>query len=53
MGTRVILQPGIYYIAVNGHYSDIESVYSLYTYWRPVSEQADFAYDVTFEDALN
>ena len=52
-GARTTLKPGIYYIAVNGHYSDMESTYALYTYWRPVSEQADFTYDVSFEDALN
>jgi hypothetical protein len=52
-GARVTLTPGIYYLAVNGHYSDKDSVYSLYTYWRPVSAYNGFAYEVTFEDALD
>ena len=52
-GSRVALEPGIYYLAINGHYSDLDSVYALYTYWRPVSEQTGFAYEVTFEDALS
>lgn len=51
-GTRVTLSPGIYYLAVNGHYSDLETGYALYTYWRPISERESFAYDVTFEDAV-
>ena len=51
-GARVTLAPGIYYLALNGHYSEQETAYSLYTYWRPISERQVFAYDVTFEDAL-
>lgn len=51
-GARVILKPGIYYMAINGHYSDLETAYDLYVHWRPVSERAAFAYEVTFEDAL-
>jgi hypothetical protein len=49
---RVTLAPGIYYIAVNGHYSDRESAYGLYTYWRPLSQREAFAYEVSFEDAV-
>ena len=52
-GSRVTLAPGIYYIAINGHYSDLESNYGIYTYWRALSEREAFAYDVTFEDAVN
>jgi hypothetical protein len=49
---RVTLAPGIYYIAVNDHYSDRESAYGLYTYWRPLSQREAFAYEVSFEDAV-
>jgi hypothetical protein len=49
---RVTLAPGIYYVAVNGHYSDRESAYGLYTYWRPLSQREAFAYEVSFEDAV-
>lgn len=49
---RVTLAPGIYYIAVNGHYSDRESAYGLYTYWRPLTQREAFAYEVSFEDAV-
>jgi hypothetical protein len=48
----VTLSPGIYYLAINGHYSDVETAYGLYTYWRPVSQRETFAYEVTFEDAV-
>lgn len=51
-GARVTLTPGIYYLAINGHYSDLASAYSLYTYWRPISERNGFGYAITFEDAL-
>ena len=51
-GARVTLTPGIYYVAVNGYYSDVETVYALYSYWRPLSEREAFAYEVTFEDAV-
>lgn len=51
-GARIILNPGIYYVAVNGHYSDLETDYALFTYWRPVSDLAEFDYEVTFEDAI-
>ncbi len=51
-GARVTLSPGIYYLALNGHYSDLASEYCLYTYWRPLLERESFAYDVIFEDAL-
>ena len=51
-GARATLSPGIYYLSLNGHYSDLASEYSLYTYWRPLLERESFAYDVTFEDAM-
>ena len=51
-GARATLAPGIYYIAINGHYSDLETAYGLYTYWKPLSQQEAFAYEVTFEDAV-
>ena len=49
---RATLAPGTYYIAVNGHYSDTETNYFLYTYWRPISERNGFGYDVVFEDMI-
>ena len=49
---RATLAPGTYYIAVNGHYSDMETDYFLYTYWRPISERNGFGYDVSFEDMI-
>ena len=49
---RATLSPGVYYVAVNGHYSDLDSDYFLYSYLRPVSERNSFAYDVTFEDMM-
>ena len=49
---RATLAPGTYYIAVNGHYSDTETSYFLYTYWRPISERNGFGYDVSFEDMI-
>jgi hypothetical protein len=52
-GACATLSPGIYFIAINGHYSDQATAYGLYTYWRPVSERASFAYEVTFEDAMD
>ncbi len=51
-GARATLAPGIYYMAINGHYSDQASSYGLYTYWRPLAERNSFAYEVTFEDAM-
>ena len=51
-GARMTLNPGIYYVAINGHYSDMETAYGLYTYWRPQSERDAFAYEVSFEDAV-
>ena len=50
---RATLAPGTYYIAVNGHYSDMETDYFLYSYWRPVSERNGFGYDVFFEDMIS
>ena len=47
---RATLAPGIYYVAVNGHYSELEVPYFLYSYWRPISERNGFSHDVTFED---
>ena len=52
-GARATLAPGIYYMAINGHYSDQATSYGLYTYWRPLAERNSFAYEVTFEDALS
>ncbi len=49
---RATLAPGTYYIAVNGHYSDMGTDYFLYTYWRPISERNGFGYDVVFEDMI-
>lgn len=49
---RATLAPGIYYIAVNGHYSDLDSPYFLYSYWRPLSEYTGFGYEITFEDMI-
>ncbi len=49
---RATLAPGTYYVAVNGHYSDMETDYFLYTYWRPISERNSFGYDVSFEDMI-
>ncbi|MBQ3507995.1 MAG: trypsin-like peptidase domain-containing protein [Clostridia bacterium] len=51
-GAQATLAPGTYYVAVNGHYSDLESAYFLYTYWRPISERNGFGYDVSFEDMI-
>ena len=51
-GAHATLEPGTYYIAINGHYSDQISSYALYTYWRPVSERESFAYPITFEDMV-
>ncbi len=50
---RATLAPGVYYIAVNGHYSDMESAYFLYSYWRPISERNGFGYDITFADMIS
>ena len=50
---RATLAPGTYYIAVNGHYSDMETDYFLYSYWRPVSERNGFGYDIFFEDMIS
>ena len=52
-GVRVTLEPGIYYISLNGHYSNLESAYCLYSYWRPISERREFAYEVSWSDILN
>lgn len=51
-GARVTLEPGIYYLEVKGHYSDVLSNYALYTYWRPISERNGFGYEVVFEDMI-
>ena len=50
--TYKTLAPGTYYVQVLGHYPDAETDYSLYTYWRPISELNSFVYPIYDTDFL-
>ena len=47
-----LLTPGIYYLRLDGYHGEIMTEYSLYTYWRPLSERETFGYEVTFADMM-
>ena len=47
-----ILAPGIYYLCLDGYHGEIMTEYSLYTYWRPLSERDSFGYGILFSDML-
>ena len=46
----IVLNPGTYYVRVRGYYTDDETPYLFYAYWRPVSELESFAYGVHYSD---
>ncbi len=46
------LAPGTYYLRIDGYYGELMTDYSLYTYWRPLSERDSFGYEITFSDMM-